>query len=62
MLVDDEKFEESVKIWMQTFKSVLKRKSMYKSRLTEFLTWDDCKGDQYNHAVKIEALKRLIKK
>lgn len=55
--------EASINLWERSFLVTLKTERNFSKRLKELETWDTYNGQrEYERAVKIEALKRLLGK
>jgi len=60
MITTAERREMSINTWERAFLVTLKTTRLFKRRLKELQTWDNCNGNDYEREVKIEALQRLI--
>lgn len=56
-----QRFELSIQTWMRAYGATLKTKKNYEKRLSELESWDNSNGNEYEHTVKVAALKNLIK-
>lgn len=52
--------EQSINTWERAFLLTLKSHRLMRRRLEELNSWDNTNGNNYEHEVKVEALKRLL--